>query len=253
MFRKAPFLSLPLTCALLSAAPLLQEPTSIVESLKKAKITLNNYSKTTTNPLISTLTPKTLRDESITEYEFHAWSEANEKGLYPVYRWEKASTSEFYNNFERAKYSDEGVIDEKEFFKELDEKQRQTLLSKLQSGVILGALTKKELMDSDKSDSEVFYLIVKEDPTPTTPEKTEKQIPSFAPPAIDPSQVFVSPNNDPEPFGVPVPDKKGFIYSPFIDGYGISGTEKKEIIDATGLSRGTRVKDPYTQKVIRVP
>ena len=47
------------------------------------------------------------------------------------------------------------------------------------------------------------------------------------------------------PYGIPVVDKAGFVYSPY--------APDKGFIDVEGLKRGTRVSCPYTQKHFRVP
>lgn len=46
------------------------------------------------------------------------------------------------------------------------------------------------------------------------------------------------------PFGIPIPGKKGYVYSPFSD---------KQQVDVSGIPTGTKVKCPYTSKVFRVP
>ncbi len=46
------------------------------------------------------------------------------------------------------------------------------------------------------------------------------------------------------PMGIPVPDKPGFVKSPYSDaGY----------VDVRGFPPQSEVKDPYTNKVFRVP
>lgn len=47
------------------------------------------------------------------------------------------------------------------------------------------------------------------------------------------------------PFGIPVPGKAGYVYSPF--------DEKKRYVDVTDIAAGTEVKCPYTQKIFKVP
>src|SRR6266576_4019288 len=47
------------------------------------------------------------------------------------------------------------------------------------------------------------------------------------------------------PFGIPVPDKKGFVTSPYLpDG---------DYVDVSAFAPGTAVRDPYTGKFFRVP
>ncbi len=47
------------------------------------------------------------------------------------------------------------------------------------------------------------------------------------------------------PYGKPVPGKKGFVYSPF--------DEKAGMIDVRDYAPGTKVRDPYTNKIFLVP
>jgi hypothetical protein len=47
------------------------------------------------------------------------------------------------------------------------------------------------------------------------------------------------------PYGIPVPNKQGFVTSPFAPGQGI--------VDVRGFPSGTEVKDPYTGKIFLTP
>ena len=47
------------------------------------------------------------------------------------------------------------------------------------------------------------------------------------------------------PYGVPVPGKKGFVYSPYDKSAGF--------VDVRDISPGTKVRCPYTGKIFRVP
>ncbi len=47
------------------------------------------------------------------------------------------------------------------------------------------------------------------------------------------------------PYGKPVPDKPGFVYSPF--------TESTAHVEVKGFKRGTQVKDPFTNQIFLVP
>jgi len=47
------------------------------------------------------------------------------------------------------------------------------------------------------------------------------------------------------PYGVPVPDKPGFVKSPYAPDQGL--------VDVRGFPPGTEVKDPFTQKIFLVP
>ena len=46
------------------------------------------------------------------------------------------------------------------------------------------------------------------------------------------------------PFGLPVPGKKGFVYSPF---------DKAQMVDVRGIPPGKKVRCPYTSKIFLVP
>lgn len=46
------------------------------------------------------------------------------------------------------------------------------------------------------------------------------------------------------PYGVPVPDKPGFVRSPY---------SPDKLTDVRGYAPGTEVKDPYTGKIFLVP
>jgi hypothetical protein len=46
------------------------------------------------------------------------------------------------------------------------------------------------------------------------------------------------------PTAKPVPDKPGYVYSPF---------EPTKYVDVTGYEPGSKVKDPYSGKIFQVP
>jgi hypothetical protein len=70
--------------------------------------------------------------------------------------------------------------------------------------------------------------------------------PTAANPA-SPSPSSLQANRDsssPIPYGSPVPNKPGFVYSPY---------NPKFLIDVRGFPPGTEVKDPNTGKLLKVP
>ena len=48
------------------------------------------------------------------------------------------------------------------------------------------------------------------------------------------------------PYGIPVPGRKGMVMSPYV-------SEEGKQVDVTGFASGSIVKDPYTEKLFRVP
>lgn len=65
------------------------------------------------------------------------------------------------------------------------------------------------------------------------------------PPATPPVKPAPPPKREDLPFGIVIPGKNGYVYSPF--------TDSKKEVDVTGIPTGTKVKCPYTGKVFRVP
>ncbi len=61
---------------------------------------------------------------------------------------------------------------------------------------------------------------------------------------LEMSPTTVKPTQEDLPYGIPVAGKPGFAYSP----YG-----SKKMVDVVDLSRGTKVKCPYTARIFRVP
>ncbi len=47
------------------------------------------------------------------------------------------------------------------------------------------------------------------------------------------------------PYAIPVPDKEGFVTSPYAPNQGM--------VDVRGIPSGTEVKDPFTGKIFRTP
>src|SRR6266566_7057173 len=82
-------------------------------------------------------------------------------------------------------------------------------------------------------------------PSPTAePAKSEAEA-TFTPAVRRASAASPAKRKQDMPFGIPVPDKKGFVTSPYLpDG---------DYVDVSAFAPGTAVRDPYTGKFFRVP
>jgi hypothetical protein len=76
-------------------------------------------------------------------------------------------------------------------------------------------------------------------PAPATPPPAKTQAGNATPPVPPP------PSGNQYPYAKPVPGKKGFVYSPF--------DEKQSEIDVRDYAPGTKVRDPYTNRIFLVP
>ncbi len=63
--------------------------------------------------------------------------------------------------------------------------------------------------------------------------------------AKNPGAGGVVATNSKYPYAKPVPDKPGFVYSPY--------TDELVHINVEGFKRGTQVKDPFANKIFLVP
>lgn len=59
------------------------------------------------------------------------------------------------------------------------------------------------------------------------------------------SVASISPAPPNAPYGIPVPDRPGFVHSPYSD--------SKSLIDVRGLPPNTSVTDPWSGKIFLVP
>ncbi len=85
-------------------------------------------------------------------------------------------------------------------------------------------------------------------PVTTEPTRTENppEVTSAPEPPPEKKEPTTTSTSVPEqmPFGLPVPGKKGFVYSPF---------DKTQMVDVRGIPAGKKVRCPYTSKIFLVP
>jgi len=81
--------------------------------------------------------------------------------------------------------------------------------------------------------------------TPTPPPPPETTAVQTPPPEVAATAAPVKQTKGDIPYGIPVPNKPGFVTSPYAPNQGY--------VDVRGFPPGTEVRDPYTQKIFLVP
>lgn len=109
-------------------------------------------------------------------------------------------------------------------------------------------------LQAEQSEPKALVTALRSQRTPpsTTPPAAANSIKvAVASPSPSALQVPTAPSlqsnrdsSSPIPYGSPVPNKPGFVYSPY---------DPKFLIDVRGFPPGTEVKDPNTGKLLKVP
>jgi hypothetical protein len=95
------------------------------------------------------------------------------------------------------------------------------------------------------SDAETKMQTAEPTATPTTARSSaDKNFPTATPQQTATPATAPSPAEESFPTAKSVPDKPGYVFSPY---------EPTKFVDVTGYASGSKVKDPYTGKVFLVP
>ena len=98
--------------------------------------------------------------------------------------------------------------------------------------------------EPDASPATADAAKVKEPSGDAPPSATDKPA-ADKPVTADKPKEAAAPTAAELPYGVPVPGKKGFVYSPYDKSAGF--------VDVRDIGPGTKVRCPYTGKIFRVP
>ncbi len=222
--------------ALLSTQQLIAVETTFIQTqLQKDAVDLSASLKLGTNPLQGELRPKF--NPTAVDYEYHAWGEKNESNEYALYKWELIEDTNGTQKYELARY----------WVKMTNSEPLKLIQEENKERILMGGLTHKNLRNGADSGSFLIFSIPapsKKVPAvvaaPGTKAEVKKDV---APEALTRAQIKDA------PVCKPVPGKPGFVFSPTARGE----KGKELIIDVRGLESGSLAKDPWNNKLIRIP
>ena len=237
------------------------------------------------NPLDETYTPQNphyLKD--LSKYRYHAWTEHDEDGYYPVYHWYKKSVNSDGGITYALKMSVQaGHLDD--VVAELSTDAKDRFFSELENGTLLGGLSERgrehlpfaqrfklfPFDNHDHFDPEVDNNLDSE-PADSQPPFTPQPVPRSTPRSTPSPTPKPSPKPTPPPTPTPRPSvtpdaKKSAVFSPTpaptpeyptAKASGkpdlvISPYDKNGYVDVSGFKAGDLVRDPYSNKIFRVP
>jgi hypothetical protein len=238
----------------------MQEQTIMLGELQRDGISVRQVLDGGTNPLRNGIRPTVLEKKRkgngvrAMAYEFHAWGERDSRGVYPIYKWELVRVVGRLHDYDLVRSWDGSTQDPK-LYNGLNEDEGQILEETFRQRHITGGLTKsnlshlpfkKRFLMVGKAGSASAPVERKEQAQPSPPTQLEPLAPT--PPAPQPQDS----KEEKEPYGIPVPGKKGYIYPPPEKGKQVN---PDQMIDARDLPPGTRIHDPYSAqpRILRVP